>query len=125
MLFRQILGMSNSQPSMTSSSVYSEYNPDFCLEDGSWLEATLSENTAYKKLFKHGHQAKKLTVLWLDKDTGRHSEVCKKVAFPNASVQHVLSFYSNLSKSAQGTQLLEHFSRLEQLGRIPNVFPRK
>jgi hypothetical protein len=26
------------------------YNPDFLLGDGSWAEATLSENTAFKKL---------------------------------------------------------------------------
>ncbi len=32
------------------------YNPDYMLSDGSWLEVTLSENTAYKKLFRYGHK---------------------------------------------------------------------
>ena len=38
------------------------YNPDFILEDGTWVEATLSENTAYAKIFRHGHQAPHLQV---------------------------------------------------------------
>jgi hypothetical protein len=40
------------------------YNPDFFLENGAWLEATLSENSAYKKIFRYGHQAEELLVLW-------------------------------------------------------------
>ncbi len=46
------------------------YNPDFILEDGTWVEITLSENTAYKKLFRYGYQADKLLVFWLDNDSG-------------------------------------------------------
>ena len=43
------------------------YNPDYLLPDGTWLEITLSENTAYQKLFRYGHQAPALKVLWLEK----------------------------------------------------------
>ena len=44
------------------------YNPDFLLGDGAWAEATLSENTAYKKLFRYGRQTPQLHVIWLDTD---------------------------------------------------------
>lgn len=53
--------------------VHDFYNPDFVLADGTWVEITLSENTAYKKLFRYGHQANKLIVYWLDDDKGHHS----------------------------------------------------
>jgi len=42
---------------------YDFYNPDYITPDGTWLEITLSENTAYKKLFRYGHQAPGVTVL--------------------------------------------------------------
>lgn len=57
------------------------YNPDLFFEDGTWAEITLSENTAYKKLFRYGHQADKLAVFWLDEDTGLHKEICRTGAF--------------------------------------------
>ena len=62
------------------------YNPDLFLDDGTWVEITLSENTAYKKLLRYGHQAGKLIVLWLDTDSGHHKEICSPVRFPNAEV---------------------------------------
>jgi len=37
------------------------YSPDFIFQDGSWLEITRSENIAYQKLFRYGHQALLLT----------------------------------------------------------------
>ena len=43
------------------------YNPDFLLADGIWAEVTLSENTAFKKLFRYAHQAPRLLVVWLDR----------------------------------------------------------
>ena len=95
--------------------VYPTYNPDFWIEDGTWIEATLSENTAYKKVFKHGHQFQKLIVLWLDKDTGRHSDICRDVVFPNASVIQAGTFFSSLAGSVEGEKLLEQFNQLERL----------
>lgn len=62
------------------------YNPDLFFEDGTWAEITLSENTAYKKLFRYGHQADQIAVFWLDEDTGLHKDTCQSVHFPNARV---------------------------------------
>jgi hypothetical protein len=90
-------------------------NPDFLLDDGTWLEATLSENTAYKKLFSHGHQAPRLIVVWLDEDTGRHREVCKDVVFPNASVLPAEEYFPTLAASLDGARLLGQLERLRQV----------
>jgi hypothetical protein len=95
------------------------YNPDFVLEDGSWLEATLSENSAYKKLFLHGHQAPRLSVIWLDKDTGLHKDVCQCTDFPNARVKDVAVFYSRLARCTGGESLIAGYELLRSLkGRL-------
>ena len=90
------------------------YNPDFLLGDGTWLEATLSENTAYKKLFSHGHQSGKLVVIWLNEDTGRHREICKNVAFPNASVLNIRQYFSCLD-GPEWIALSAKFDKLKEL----------
>jgi len=95
------------------------YNPDFVLDEGTWMEATLSENSAYKKLFRHGQQAPRLIVIWLDKDTGLHKEVCERVAFPNAEVKDVASFYPRLTPCVGGESLIEKIELLKTLkGRL-------
>lgn len=95
--------------------IHSFYNPDFFLEDGTWLEATLSENTAYKKLFRYGHQADKLLLLWLDPDEGLHSSLCREVSFPNAKIKSVRSFYDELGKTVRGEELVGKFELLAEL----------
>jgi len=95
------------------------YNPDFVLEDGSWLEATLSENSAYKKLFRHGHQAPQLIVVRLDEDTGLHKDVCQSTDFPNARVRNVAMSYSRLAGCSGGESLIARFELLKSLkGRL-------
>ncbi len=91
------------------------YNPDYITPDGTWLEITLSENTAYQKLFRYGHQAPALKVLWLEKDTGLHKKVCKDVDFPNAEVVSVQEYYSEFDKSSGGRELVNKFQQLKQL----------
>ena len=93
----------------------SVYNPDFVLDDGTWVEATLSENNAYKKLFRHGHQAPQLMVIWLDRDAGLHKEVCQSVAIPNAEVKEVASFYPRLAPCAGGDCLIKKIELLKTL----------
>ena len=95
------------------------YNPDFVLDDGTWVEATLSENSAYKKVFRHGHQASQLIAIWLDEDTGLHKEVCENVAFPNAEVKDVASLYPRLGPCAGGEGLIGRIELLKTLkGRL-------
>lgn len=91
------------------------YNPDFLLGDGSWLEVTLSENTAYKKLFRHGPQAPWLTVIWLDEDTGLHKGVCEAVDVPNAEVISIERFFADLEDRPGGAELIEKVRRLKAL----------
>ncbi len=91
------------------------YNPDYILIDGTWLEITLSENTAYQKLFRYGHQAPALKVLWLEKDTGLHKKVCKDVDFPNAEVVSVQEYYPEFDESFEGCELVNKFHQLKQL----------
>lgn len=91
------------------------YNPDFFLENGAWLEASLSENSAYKKLFRYGHQADELIVLWLDPDQGFHRSVCLEVDFPNAQIKRVQSFFDELGKTIQGEKLIKKFELLADL----------
>jgi len=91
------------------------YNPDFLLDDGTWVEVTLSENTAYKKLFRFGHQSPRLTVIWLDEDEGLHKTVCKNVAFPNAVVTDVKQFYPRLANCSGGGEIVENMERLRGL----------
>ncbi|MFQ5639433.1 MAG: hypothetical protein ACE5IR_15720 [bacterium] len=95
--------------------VHEFYNPDFLLEDGTWLEATLSENTAYKKLFRHGHQAQSLTVIWLDEDMGLHKQVCQGLSFPNALVRSVKHFYPQLRSDTRGAKIIDNLERLKSL----------
>jgi hypothetical protein len=52
--------------------------------------------TAFKKLFRYGHQAPRLLVLWLDSDVGLHKRLCEGVEFPNATVRPVESYYRRL-----------------------------
>lgn len=91
------------------------YNPDFLLNDGTWVEATLSENTAFKKLFRYGHQAPGLLVLWLDADDGLHTQVCKEVEFPNADVRPVDWYYPQLDRTADGRYLVDKLQILKRL----------
>jgi hypothetical protein len=91
------------------------YNHDFLLDDGTWLEATLSENTAYKKFFSHGHQSPNLMIVWLDEDIGRHRHVCRDVTFPNAKVLSLRQYFSRLGESTEGEVLATHFERLQRL----------
>ncbi len=90
------------------------YNPDFFLENGSWLEVTLSENTAYKKLLKYGHQADRLIVLWLDVDRGLYKSVCERVVFSNAKVETVDKFYDQLKLKGE-EDLIRKFQMLKEL----------
>jgi len=94
---------------------YPYYNPDFILDDGDWLEVTVSENDAYKKLFIYGHQAPGLTVVWLDADSGLHREICRGVDFPNARIVNVEEFYGRLAERPGGSELIEKFILLKQL----------
>jgi len=91
------------------------YNPDYVLTDGAWLEITLSENTAYKKLFRYGHQAPLLKVLWLDEDTGLHKKVCENIEFPNAQVISIKSYFLELGDVDGGKNLINKFIELEKL----------
>ena len=91
------------------------YNPDFVLDDGTWVEATLSENTAYAKLFRHGHQAPRLMVVWLDEDAGFHKTVCAGVPFPNAEVVNVATLYPRVRACEGGEELIAKLELLKAL----------
>jgi len=91
------------------------YNPDFLLEDGTWFEISLSEKKAYQKLFRFGHQAPHLIVIWLDGDDGLHKSICKDIKFPNAEVRSVKDYYSQLSINVGEKALIEDLERLEKL----------
>lgn len=95
--------------------VHPFYNPDFFLEDGTWIEVTLSENSAYKKLFRYGHQTQALLILWLDPDQGLHSNLCRGVFFQNAKITSIRLFYDELAKSVQGEELIWKFEWLAKL----------
>jgi hypothetical protein len=92
-----------------------QYNPDFLLADGTWAEATLSENTAYKKLFRYGHQAPRLQVIWLDIDDGLHQRLCEEVEFPNASVRPVDEYFPMLMEMNNGAEIVRQFESLRTL----------
>lgn len=94
------------------------YNPDYLLPDGSWLEVTLSENTAYKKLFRYGHQAPFLNVVWIDEDTGLHKTIFQDVEFPNAEVQNIQNWFPELLSLSNGKGLVDHFGELKNLKHI-------
>lgn len=94
------------------------YNPDYLLPDGSWLEITLSENTAYKKLFRYGHQAPSLKVVWIDEDTGLHKTIFQDVEFPNASVQNIQAWFPKLLSLSNGKELVDHFIELKRIKNI-------
>jgi hypothetical protein len=91
------------------------YNPDLFLETGAWVEVTLSENTAYQKLFRYGHQANKLIVYWLDVDEGFHKEKCQHIRFPNAEVNSIECFATRLRKMPSGQDLIERLKLLKNL----------
>jgi hypothetical protein len=95
------------------------YNPDIVFDDGTWVEITLSENTAYKKLFRYGHQAGKLMVLWLDPDRGRHKDICSSVRFPNAEVRCVESMLPH-EATFESRKLI---SRLRFLKELKGILP--
>jgi len=91
------------------------YNPDFLMEDGSWVEVTLSENTAFKKLFRYAHQVSNLLVIWLDSDVGLHKQVCEGVAFPNATVRSVEWYYPQLERNTRGLDIIRKFEVLREM----------
>lgn len=91
------------------------YNPDYIAQDGIWLEITLSENTAYQKLFRYGHQAPMLKVIWLDEDTGLHKKVCEGIEFPNAQVLSIEKYNSEFGRVSGGNALINKFQQLKQL----------
>ncbi len=76
---------------------------------------SLSKNSAYKKVFRYGHQANELLVLWLDVDEGFHKTACRGVAFPNARVESVESLYDDLVGRAGGVELVRKFETLKGL----------
>ncbi len=94
------------------------YNPDLFFKDGTWVEVTLSENTAYKKIFRYGHQADKLLILWLDKDRGYHKETCQNVCFPNTVISSIESFNTQLEKLSGGPDII---CRLKTLKRLKGI----
>ncbi len=91
------------------------YNPDYILPDGAWLEVTLSENTAYKKLFRYGHQSPFLKVIWIDEDTGLHKKKCKNIEVPNAQVISIKSYFLELGNIDDGKDLITKFMQLKKL----------
>ena len=91
------------------------YNPDFLFRDGSWVEITLSENTAFKKLFRYAHQASYLLVIWLDSDVGLHKTVCEGLLFPNAIVRSVEWYYPQLERKAKGPDIIKKLEILKEL----------
>jgi hypothetical protein len=91
------------------------YNPDFLLADGTWAEVTLSENTAFKKLLRYGHQAPRLLVAWLDADDGLHKQRCQAVPLPNAEVRPLDWYFPVLRKTAHGADLIRKFEVLREL----------
>ncbi len=93
---------------------HDHYNPDFILDDGTWVEITLSENTAFRKVFRYGHQAPTLLVLWLDEDTGLHKTICEKVDFLNAAVKPVSIYYDGLEQTKAGAKIKKHLEFLKQ-----------
>ena len=92
-----------------------QYNPDFLLSDTSWVEATLSENTAFKKLFRYGHQAPQLQVIWLDSDDGLHRRLCEAVKFPNASIRPIDDYFPRLRETSNGAEIVRQFEFLRML----------
>ncbi len=91
------------------------YNPDFLLQDGTWVEGTLSENTAFKKVMRHGHQTSQLRVVWLDPDDGLYKQICKDVTFPNAEVCSVSWYYSRLDRTTNGREIVNKLELLKVL----------
>ncbi len=91
------------------------YNPDLFLEDGTWVEITLSENTAYQKLFRYGHQAENLLLLWLDNDQGFHKETCQHIRFPNARIESIEFFEAQLKKTPKGLEIIDKLKVLKKL----------
>lgn len=92
-------------------------NPDFIFEDGSWVEITLSENTAYKKLFRYGHQAEKLLIFWLDNDDGYHKKMCSSTHFPNAEIRCIESLLPH-DVTPESKELINRFRLLTELKSI-------
>ncbi len=95
--------------------IHDFYNPDYILDDGSWVEVTLSENTAYKKLFRYGHQADFLIVIWIDPDDGLHKQVCQNIQFPNAELVNIEHYYAQLQQSSSGLEIIKKFEQLKKL----------
>ena len=91
------------------------YNPDLFLDNGTWVEVTLSENTAYKKLFRYGHQATNLLILWLDIDNGLHKNICNSINFPNAEIKSIESFSKHLNPSPEGLETTNYLRLLKEL----------
>ena len=94
------------------------YNPDYLLPDGSWIEVTLSENTAFQKLFRYGHQAPFLKVVWIDEDTGLHKTIFQDFEFPNAEVQNIQDWFPDLLSVSNGKELVDRFEELKKLKHV-------
>ncbi len=93
---------------------HDHYNPDLILDDGTWVEITLSENTAFKNVFRYGHQAPDLLVLWLDEDTGLHKKLCENVELPNAAVKPMSTYCDRLKQTEVGAKIKKHLELLKQ-----------
>lgn len=93
---------------------FDSYNPDFMLGCGTWIEVTLSEEKAYKKLFVHGHQAPHLRVFWLDEDSGHYKSRCAPVTFPNATVARIDTLLPFMKESATSETVIEHILQLRK-----------
>ena len=91
------------------------YNSDMFLEDGTWVEITLSENTAYKKLFRYGHQAENLLVLWLDVDNGLHKKICQPLNFPNAEVKSIENFGTLSENTPEELEVYNYLKLLKNI----------
>ena len=91
------------------------YNPDLFLSDSTWVEITLSQNTAYQKIFRYGHQADKLLVLWLDEDVGYHKKICQNVRFPNAEINSIECYNTQLEKLSGGPDIIRRLKTLKKL----------
>ena len=66
-------------------------------------------------MFRYGHQAPLLKVIWIDDDTGLHKKVCKNIEFPNAQVISIKSYFLELGNIDDGKDLINKFGELEKL----------
>lgn len=66
------------------------YRIDFLINNDIWLEVTLNNQEAHKKILKYAHQCKQLIVLYLE----QKSSFCyQRNVFPNAKVMLVDEYF--------------------------------